>query len=206
MGSNDPVTRLKILVFLLGCFPLLRLVILAISGQLGANPVEFITHSTGTWTLVGLMLTLTVTPLRQLTGYTSLIRIRRMLGLFTFFYASLHFVTYIWLDQFFDLHAIVKDVYKRPFITVGFIAYLLLIPLAITSSNIMIRRLGAKRWLSLHRIVYVIAILGVVHYWWLVKKDIRQPLIYAGVLTVLLGWRVVRWQRVRWQRASLKPR
>ncbi len=192
MGSNDPVTRLKILVFLLGCFPLLRLVILAISSQLGANPVEFITHSTGTWTLVGLMLTLTVTPLRQLTGYTGLIRIRRMLGLFTFFYASLHFVTYIWLDQFFDLHAIVKDVYKRPFITVGFIAYLLLIPLALTSSNAMIRRLGAKRWQRLHRAVYLIAILGVLHYVWLVKKDIRQPLIYAGILSFLLGWRVIR--------------
>lgn len=194
MGLNDPVTRLKILVFLLACFPLVRLVILAINSQLGANPVEFITHSTGTWTLAGLMLTLSVTPLRQLTGYAHLLRIRRMLGLFTFFYATLHFITYIWLDQFFDLHAIIKDVYKRPFITVGFLAYLLLIPLAVTSSNAMIRRLGAKRWQSLHRLVYAIAILGVIHYWWLVKKDIRQPLIYAGILTVLLGWRVIRRQ------------
>lgn len=192
MGLRDPLGRLKTIVFLLACLPLLRLAILAIIGKLGANPVEFITHSTGTWTLVGLMLTLTVTPLRQLTGYTDLIRIRRMLGLFTFFYASLHFVTYIWLDQFFDLHAIVKDVYKRPFITVGFIAYLLLIPLALTSSNAMIRRLGAKRWQRLHRAVYLIAILGVLHYVWLVKKDIRQPLIYAGILTFLLGWRVIR--------------
>ncbi len=195
MALNDPVTRLKILVFLLAGFPLAWLVVLAINSQLGANPVEFITHFTGTWTLVGLMLTLTVTPLRQLTGYAHLLRIRRMLGLFTFFYASLHFITYIWLDQFFDLHAIIKDVYKRPFITVGFIAYLLLIPLAVTSSNAMIRRLSAKRWQSLHRLVYVIAILGVIHYWWLVKKDIRQPLIYAGILTILLGWRVIRRQR-----------
>ncbi|MHB1655344.1 MAG: protein-methionine-sulfoxide reductase heme-binding subunit MsrQ [Burkholderiales bacterium] len=192
MDLRDSLGRLKTIVFLLACLPLLRLAILAIIGKLGANPVEFITHSTGTWTLVGLMLTLTVTPLRQLTGYIDLIRIRRMLGLFTFFYASLHFVTYIWLDQFFDLHAIVKDVYKRPFITVGFIAYLLLIPLALTSSNAMIRRLGAKRWQRLHRAVYLIAILGVLHYVWLVKKDIRQPLIYAGILSFLLGWRVIR--------------
>ncbi len=197
MDFRNPVSRLKIIVFLLGWFPLLRLAILGIVGKLGANPVEFITHSTGTWTLVGLMLTLTITPLRQLTGYAGLIRIRRMLGLFTFFYASLHFVTYIWLDQFFDLQAIVKDVYKRPFITVGFMAYLLLIPLALTSSNAMIRRLGAKRWQRLHRLVYLIAILGVVHYWWLVKKDIRQPLLYAGILAVLLGWRAVRRQRAK---------
>ena len=197
MGLKVSLNHLKIIVFLSACLPLLRLAILASSDGLGANPVEFITHSTGTWTLVGLMLTMTVTPLRQLTGYTGLIRVRRMLGLFTFFYASLHFVTYIWLDQFFDLHAIVKDIYKRPFITVGFIAYLLLIPLALTSSNAMIRRLGAQRWQRLHRLVYLIAILGVVHYWWLVKKDIRQPLIYAAVLAFLLGWRVVRRQRVK---------
>ncbi|MHB1676434.1 MAG: protein-methionine-sulfoxide reductase heme-binding subunit MsrQ [Sulfuriferula sp.] len=195
MGLSDPVARLKILVFLLACFPLLRLLILGVTGNLGTNPIEFITHSTGTWTLVGLMLTLTVTPLRQLTGISSLIRVRRMLGLFTFFYATLHFVTYIWLDQFFDLNAIIKDVYKRPFITVGFIAYLLLIPLAVTSSNAMIRRLGAKRWQWLHRAVYIIAILGVLHYWWLVKKDITRPLIYALVLSLLLGWRAVR----RWR-------
>lgn len=184
------VTRLKIATFLLALYPLIRLLVFAASDNLGANPVEFITHSTGTWTLVGLMLTLTITPLRKITGWNSLLRIRRMLGLFSFFYACLHFITYIWLDQFFDLGAIIHDVYKRPFITVGFSAFILLIPLALTSSNAMIRRLGAKRWQQLHKLVYLIAILGVLHYAWLVKKDLTQPLIYAGVLTLLLGWRL----------------
>ncbi|MFA5170741.1 MAG: protein-methionine-sulfoxide reductase heme-binding subunit MsrQ [Sulfuriferula sp.] len=184
------VTRLKIATFLLALYPLIRLLIFAATDNLGANPIEFITHSTGTWTLVGLMLTLTVTPLRKMTGWNSLLRIRRMLGLFSFFYASLHFITYIWLDQFFDLGAIIHDVYKRPFITVGFSAFILLIPLALTSSNAMIRRLGAKRWQQLHKLVYLIAILGVLHYVWLVKKDLTQPLIYAAVLTLLLGWRL----------------
>lgn len=190
-ASAEQIRWLRSGVFLLGCYPLLRLIFLGLSDGLGTNPVEFITHSTGTWTLVGLMLTLTVTPLRQLTGWHSLIRVRRMLGLFSFFYACLHFITYIWLDQFFDVGAILKDVYKRPFITVGFTAFVLLIPLALTSSNGMIRRLGARRWQMLHRLVYVIAILGVLHYAWLVKKDLTQPLIYAGVLALLLGWRVV---------------
>ncbi len=184
------VTRLKIAVFVLGLYPLTRLLIFAATDNLGANPIEFITRSTGTWTLVGLMLTLTITPLRKITGWNSLLRIRRMLGLFSFFYACLHFITYIWLDQFFDLGAIIHDVYKRPFITVGFSAFILLIPLALTSSNAMIRRLGAKRWQRLHKLVYLIAILGVLHYAWLVKKDLTQPLIYAGVLTLLLGWRL----------------
>ena len=190
-ASAEQIRWLRSGVFLLGCYPLLRLIFLGLSDGLGTNPVEFITHSTGTWTLVGLILTLTVTPLRQLTGWHSLIRVRRMLGLFSFFYACLHFITYIWLDQFFDVGAILKDVYKRPFITVGFTAFVLLIPLALTSSNGMIRRLGAKRWQMLHRLVYVIAILGVLHYAWLVKKDLTQPLIYAGVLALLLGWRGV---------------
>jgi sulfoxide reductase heme-binding subunit YedZ len=184
------VTRLKVATFLLALYPLVRLLVFAATDNLGANPIEFITRSTGTWTLVGLMLTLTITPLRKITGWSSLLRIRRMLGLFSFFYATLHFITYIWLDQFFDLGAIIHDVYKRPFITVGFSAYLLLIPLALTSSNVMIRRLGAKRWQQLHKLVYLIAILGVLHYVWLVKKDLTQPLIYAGVLTLLLGWRL----------------
>jgi sulfoxide reductase heme-binding subunit YedZ len=184
------VTRLKVATFLLALYPLVRLLVFAATDNLGANPIEFITRSTGTWTLVGLMLTLTITPLRKMTGWGSLLRIRRMLGLFSFFYATLHFITYIWLDQFFDLGAIIHDVYKRPFITVGFSAFILLIPLALTSSNVMIRRLGAKRWQQLHKLVYLIAILGVLHYVWLVKKDLTQPLIYAGVLTLLLGWRL----------------
>lgn len=169
--------------------PLARLIVLGVTGGLGANPIEFITRSTGTWTLVGLMVTLSVTPLRRLTGQSALIRYRRMLGLFTFFYACLHFVTYIWLDQFFDPAAIVKDVIKRPFITVGFSAFIFLIPLAATSTHAMIRRLG-RRWQQLHRLVYLIAILGVIHYLWLVKKDITEPVIYGVILALLLLMRL----------------
>jgi sulfoxide reductase heme-binding subunit YedZ len=158
---------------------------------LGVNPIEFITRSTGTWTLTFLLITLAVTPLRRLLGWNWLLRLRRMLGLFAFFYACLHFTTYVWLDQFFDAAAIVKDVVKRPFITVGFTAFVLLIPLAATSTNAMVKRLGARRWQRLHYAVYAIGTLGVVHYWWLVKKDITQPAIFAAVLAVLLGFRVV---------------
>ena len=178
-------------LFVLALLPLARLVWLGFSDGLGANPIEFITHSTGTWTLVGLLATLSVTPLRKLSGWNWLLRLRRMLGLFAFFYASLHFITYIWLDQFFDLGAVLKDVIKRPFITVGFLAFVLLIPLAVTSTNAMVKRLGGKNWQRLHRLVYVIAILGVTHYWWLVKKDITQPLIYALILAALLAFRVL---------------
>lgn len=182
---------LKALVFLACLIPLARLGFYGYAGQLGANPIEFITRSTGTWTLAFLLITLGITPLRKLGGLPWLARLRRMLGLFAFFYACMHFTTYIWLDQFFDLHAIYKDVLKRPFITVGFSAFLLLIPLALTSSIAMVKRLGGKRWQQLHRLVYLIAIGGVVHYWWLVKKDITQPVIYAAVLAGLLGYRVV---------------
>ncbi|MES2000182.1 MAG: protein-methionine-sulfoxide reductase heme-binding subunit MsrQ [Pseudomonadota bacterium] len=178
-------------LFVLALLPLARLVWLGFTDGLGANPIEFITHSTGTWTLVGLLATLSVTPLRKLSGWNWLLRLRRMLGLFAFFYASLHFITYIWLDQFFDLGAVLRDVIKRPFITVGFLAFVLLIPLAATSTNAMVKRLGGKNWQRLHRLVYVIAILGVTHYWWLVKKDITQPLIYALILAALLAFRLL---------------
>ncbi|MHB1176466.1 MAG: protein-methionine-sulfoxide reductase heme-binding subunit MsrQ [Sulfuriferula sp.] len=178
-------------LFVAALVPLLRLIWLGVNDGLGANPIEFITHSTGTWTLVGLLTTLSVTPLRKFTSWNWLIRLRRMLGLFTFFYACLHFMTYIWLDQFFDINTIVKDVIKRPFITVGFLAFVLLIPLAVTSTNSMMKRLGGKNWQRLHRLIYAIATLGVVHYWWLVKKDITQPLIYAVVLALLLGIRIL---------------
>jgi sulfoxide reductase heme-binding subunit YedZ len=178
-------------IFVAALLPLARLVAGAVLDKLGANPVEFITHSTGTWTLVFLCLTLCITPLRKLSGWNWLLRLRRMLGLFAFFYVLLHFTTYIWLDVFFDLHAVAKDILKRPFITVGFTAFVLMIPLALTSTNAMVRRLGAKRWLQLHRLVYCIAILGVVHYWWLVKRDITQPAIYALVVALLLGYRLV---------------
>ncbi|MBZ0069986.1 MAG: sulfoxide reductase heme-binding subunit YedZ [Thiobacillus sp.] len=176
-------------LFAVCMLPLTRLIVLGFSGGLGANPIEFITRSLGTWTLVGLMVTLSVTPLRRLTGRSELIRYRRMLGLFAFFYACLHFVTYIWLDQFFDPAAIVKDIVKRPFITVGFAAFVLLVPLALTSTHAMMRRLG-RRWQQLHRLVYAIAMLGVIHYLWLVKKDLTDPLIYAVVLTLLLVLRL----------------
>lgn len=162
---------------------------------LGVNPIEFVTRSTGTWTLVALLATLAVTPLRRLTGWSELARVRRMLGLFAFFYAVLHFTTYIWVDQFFDLRAIVADIWKRPFITVGFSAFLLLLPLAATSTNAMARRLGVRRWRALHQCVYAIATLGVLHFWWLVKRDLTEPIAYASVLALLLGVRL--WWRSR---------
>jgi len=179
----------KFWIFGLCLLPLLRLIVLGVGGGLGANPIEFITRSTGTWTLVGLLVTLSVTPLRRLTGHVDLVRYRRMLGLFTFFYASLHFVTYIWLDQFFDPAAIARDIVKRPFITVGFTAFVLLIPLASTSTQAMMRRLG-RRWQLLHRLIYPIAVLGIIHYLWLVKKDLTDPLMYGGILVLLLAGRL----------------
>lgn len=182
---------LKALIFLVCLIPLARLGWYGYTDQLGANPIEFITRSTGTWTLIFLLVTLSVTPLRKISGWQALIKLRRLLGLFAFFYAGLHFTTYIWLDQFFDLQSIYKDVLKRPFITIGFTAFMMLIPLALTSTNAMIKRLGGKRWRQLHQLVYFIALCGVVHYWWLVKKDITQPAIYAGVLALLLGYRVM---------------
>ena len=176
-------------LFAVCLLPLARLFALGASGGLGANPIEFVTHSTGTWTLVGLLVTLAVTPLRRLTGRAELIRYRRMLGLFAFFYACLHFITYIWLDQFFDLAGIGKDIVKRPFITVGFAAFVLLIPLAATSNHAMMRRLG-RHWQQLHRLIYPIAVLGVIHYVWLVKKDVTQPLLFGAVLALLLAMRL----------------
>jgi sulfoxide reductase heme-binding subunit YedZ len=160
---------------------------------LGANPIEKITHATGDWTLRFLLITLAVTPLRKLLGVPALIKFRRMFGLFAFFYACLHFTTYIWLDKFFNLHEMLADIAKRKFITVGFAAFLLLIPLAVTSTAGWIRRLGGKRWQALHRLIYVSAIAGVIHYLWLVKKDIRKPLIYGVILAVLLLYRAWVW-------------
>jgi len=179
------------LVFLAALIPFGKLLWLGFHDGLGANPIEKITRTTGWWTLTFLMITLTATPLRSLSGWGWPLRFRRMLGLYAFFYASLHFLTYLVLDQFFDWPAIVKDISKRPYITVGFPAFVSLIPLAVTSTNKMVQRLGAKRWKQLHRLVYLIAIAGVVHFWWLVKKDISEPLQFAGVLAVLLGFRVV---------------
>jgi sulfoxide reductase heme-binding subunit YedZ len=169
--------------------------------RLGANPVEKITHVTGDWTLWFLLLTLAVTPARKLLRMPSLIRFRRMLGLFAFFYGCLHFLTYIWLDKFFNVHEMFADIVKRKFITVGFTGLVLMVPLALTSTKGWIRRLGGKRWQTLHRLVYFSAIAGVVHYIWLVKADLREPLKDAAVLGVLLGYRVVVWAM-----ATLKKR
>ena len=187
-------TQLKAALFIASLYPLLRLSWFGYSDQLGANPIELITRSLGTWTLTFLLFTLSITPLRKLSGWSWLIKLRRMAGLFAFFYATLHFITYIWLDQFFDLSAIYKDVIKRPFITIGFAAFVLLIPLALTSTNAMMKKMGGKNWQLLHRLVYAIALFGVLHYWWLVKKDLTQPIIYSAVLAVLLGYRLWVWQ------------
>jgi len=183
----------KPVIFLACLGPLIRLGWKAYAGLLGANPIEVITHATGDWTLIFLMVTLSVTPLRQLSGQLWLIRYRRMFGLFAFFYATLHFLTYVWLDKFFDVHEMLVDVAKRKFITVGFTALVLLVPLAITSTAGWIRRLGGRRWNRLHRLIYVSALGGVIHYLWLVKADIRKPLEYGAVLAVLMAYRAGAW-------------
>ena len=173
-----------------------------------ANPLEYITHFTGDWTLRFLVFTLAVTPLRKLLRLPDLIRFRRMLGLFAFFYGCCHFLTWLWLDKLFDLTEMWKDVGKRPFITVGFTALVLMLPLAITSTAGWIRRLGGKRWRALHRLVYVSAVAGVVHYYWLVKSDVRLPLFYGALVGVLLLYRVVAWMLEQSARrgAAVRPR
>ena len=187
----------KASLFAICLLPLAALGWRALHHGLTANPIEFITHDTGTWTLNFLLITLGVTPIRKLLGLPDLIRFRRMFGLFAFFYGCLHFTTYIWLDKFFDLREIWKDIDKRPYITVGFLAFTMMIPLAITSTAGWIRRLGGRQWQTLHRLIYVSAVGGVVHYYWLVKSAILVPLAYAAVLAVLLAWRVAEqfWRR-----------
>lgn len=184
--------------FFLCLVPLFLLVADAMGGGLGAEPIEEITHRTGWWALTLLVVTLAVTPVRRLTGWNRLVQLRRMLGLFAFFYASLHVLTYFGLDQFFALDYILEDIAERPYITVGFIAWVLMIPLAVTSTRGWMRRLG-KRWGKLHRLVYVSAALGVLHFLWLVKADVREPLVFAAILAVLLALRFVprggRWGR-----------
>ncbi|MGY6275003.1 sulfite oxidase heme-binding subunit YedZ [Methylomonas sp. MgM2] len=184
------LARVKLAVFPLALLPLAKLVLGGVFGHLGANPIEKISHVTGFWTLTFLLITLSVTPLRRLLGYLWLTRLRRMLGLFAFFYGCLHFLTYLVLDQFFDWQEIAKDIVKRPYITVGFTTFLLMIPLAITSTDDMMRKLGGKRWRSIHRLIYPCAVAGVVHYWWLVKKDLSNPIAFALLLGTILGIRV----------------
>jgi sulfoxide reductase heme-binding subunit YedZ len=186
---------MKPALFVIALVPLAILIYKIVGNDLGANPVESINRFTGDWVLRFLLLTLAVTPLRRLSGWNGLLRYRRMLGLFAFFYAGLHFLSYAWLDQYFVFPDIVKDVAKRPYITVGFACFLMLIPLAATSTNGMIRRLGARRWQQLHRLIYLIGIGGIVHFLWLVKSDLTQPLIYGAILAALLGFRV--WDRSR---------
>ncbi len=204
----DPtsIARVKAMLFVACLLPLALLIWRGFTGGVTANPIEFITHTLGWWTLGFLLVTLSVTPLRRLLDVPWLLRLRRMLGLYAFFYASLHFLTWLVVDQFFDWQDIVKDIIKRPYITVGFTAFVLLLPLAATSTNAMVRRLGAARWQLLHRLVYVIATLGVVHFWWLVKKDIREPVVFAIVLAVLLGARLIYSRRKRGVAASTRPR
>jgi sulfoxide reductase heme-binding subunit YedZ len=191
--NDKSLAWFKAVIFLLALMPLTKLGLQGYHNALGANPIEKITRTTGYWTLAFLLITLSVTPVRRLSGWQWLVRLRRMLGLFAFFYGSLHFLTYLVLDQFFDCDGIVKDILKRPYITIGFPSFLLMLPLAATSTNAMIHRLGGKRWQHLHRLVYVCSIGGVVHYWWLVKKDLTNPIIFAALLAILLGFRVAYW-------------
>ncbi len=193
----------KIALFLAALIPLARLAWKALHDGLGANPIEVITHSTGDWTLIFVLTTLSITPIRRITHQYWLIGIRRMVGLFAFFYGTLHFLTYIWLDKFFDIHEMLKDIAKRPFITVGFSAFVLMIPLALTSTAWSIRLLGGKNWQRLHRLIYLTGILGVIHYLWLVKADRRKPLAYGFVLSLLLLYRVAVWLSEKRKRPAL---
>jgi methionine sulfoxide reductase heme-binding subunit len=202
------VAVIKAVVFIVALLPFARLVLFVIIERLGANPIEFITRSTGDWTLYFLCLTLAVTPLRRLTKWNWLLKLRRMLGLFAFFYVVLHFTTFLWFDHFFDIDEMWKDVVKRPFITVGFIAFVLLIPLAVTSTNSMVKRLGGKRWQWLHRAIYVIAPLGILHFWWMKagKHDFQQPILFGTIVATLLLLRVF-WSAMqgRLQKRQVSP-
>jgi sulfoxide reductase heme-binding subunit YedZ len=190
--SRAQVAILKAALFAAALAPLAKLLagVLYFPEWLGANPAEFVTRSTGDWTLRFLLLTLAVTPLRRLTGWNWVLRLRRMLGLYAFFYGVMHASSYAGFDQLFDFAEILADIAKRPFITVGFGALLLMLPLAVTSTNAMVRRLGGARWQALHRLIYLIAPLGVLHFWWMVKRDLRDPAIYAVLLAALLAYRI----------------
>ncbi|MGE8678441.1 MAG: protein-methionine-sulfoxide reductase heme-binding subunit MsrQ [Achromobacter marplatensis] len=196
--SARAVGRFKPVLFLLGLTPFLRWIWLGFNNGLTANPVEFLTRSSGTWTLVCLLVTLAITPLRRLTGQPALVRVRRMCGLFAFFYGAMHFMAWVWWDRGLDPAAMLQDIGERPFITVGFAAFVLMTALAATSTQWAMRRLG-KRWQQLHRAIYAIGLLAVLHYWWhkAGKNDLAQPLLYASVLALLLGWRIVAWWRRR---------
>ena len=201
--SEHAIGVVKVFVFLLALAPLGRLLlgVFAFPEWLGANPAEYITRSTGDWALRFLLMALAVTPLRKVSGWVWIARLRRMLGLYAFFYVIVHFASYVSFDHVFDVRAILEDVVKRPFITVGFLSLLLLLPLAATSTHGMVRRLGAQRWNALHRLVYLIGPLAVLHFWWMVKRDLTEPVIYALVLAALLGYRV----REKWRATRREP-
>ena len=186
----DDIKFNKILLFTNALVPLALLAFDGFRGNLGANPIEFFLRTTGVLTLIFLLVTLAVTPLRKYFGWNSLIKFRRMLGLYAFFYGFLHLITYSIFDKSFDLSAIATDVWQRPFIAVGMLAFFLLIPLAVTSTNGMIKRLGGKNWSKLHKLTYPIAILGVIHFWMIVKSDLKYPFLFAVVLAILLGYRI----------------
>jgi methionine sulfoxide reductase heme-binding subunit len=190
MSRSRLISIIKTFVFIAALGPLGWLVLKAFQNDLGANPVEFVTHATGDTALILLLCSLAITPLRKVAQLPDLIRFRRMLGLFAFFYASLHLLTFLGLDHHFNWAEVLPDVYKRPFVTAGFTAWLLMVPLALTSTAWSIRKMGGKKWQALHRLVYFSAIAGVVHYWWLVKKDITDPAIYAVILALLIGYRL----------------
>ncbi len=185
------IAPLKLCVFALALVPLARIIYAIVFDpiSLGANPAETILHMSGDWVIYFLLITLAITPLRKLTGWNDLIKFRRMMGLYAFFYASVHFLSYIGFDRLFDLSDMAREIVKRPFILVGFAAFVLLVPLAVTSTRGWVLRLGGVRWSALHKTVYPIAILGIVHYWWLVKRDITWPVVFALVLAVLLAYR-----------------
>lgn len=197
MRRADPVAVAKPLVFAAALLPAAWLMYRALIGHLGVNPVETIEHHTGDWALHFLLITLAVTPLRRLTGHGSIVRLRRMLGLFCFFYATLHFSAWLLFDHFFDVMEMARDIGKRPYVTVGFSAFVLLMPLALTSTNGMLKRLGGRRWKRLHSLVYVVGTLVILHYLWLVKKDTYYPVVYAVILVALLALRAPSLRRPR---------
>jgi len=189
--SNKQVGWVKVAIFVLALVPFARLVWGTASGSF-TDPLAAITNSSGEWALYFLCITLAVTPLRRFTGWNWLVKLRRMVGLFTFFYALVHFIAFLWFDHFFDVAAMLRDVVKRPFILVGFIAFLLLVPLAATSTNAMIKRLGGKRWQWLHRLIYAIGPLAILHFWWMKagKNDFAQPILFGAIVATLLALRV----------------
>jgi len=209
MASNPTPKQLSLIkgaVFVAALLPFLWGAFLVFGGEL-VDPLEYITHETGDWALYSLCTTLAVTPLRRFTGWNWLVHLRRMLGLYTFFYALLHFIAFFWFDHFFDVAAMLRDVAKRPFILVGFTAFVLLIPLAATSTNGMIKRLGGKRWQWLHRLIYLIAPLAVLHFWWMkaAKNNLAQPTLFLVIVALLLGLRVY-WSRTKTKAAQATAR